>query len=119
MQIDQITEMATGLLFGRLVRRALAAIAVAALAIVAVYYFTVAGTMALQTQFGTLDTFLIVGAVYAAASIAAGTIWWALRGKPTTRSAPGAANQRDMQIVMLVEAVMLGYALARKGARTR
>ncbi|MGH6725644.1 MAG: hypothetical protein ACREB8_03755 [Pseudolabrys sp.] len=100
-------------------RRALVAIAVAGFGIVAMYNFTVAGTMALQTQFGSPDAFLIVGGVYAAASAAAGAIWWALRGKSATTSAPGPTGQRDMQIVMLVEAVMLGYALARKGARTR
>jgi hypothetical protein len=40
-------------------------------------------------------------------------------GKTTSTGAPALSTQRDMRIAMLVEAVMLGYALARKGARTR
>jgi hypothetical protein len=41
--------------------------------------------------------------------------------RPTTEKVPVAlsalSSQRDMQITMLIEAVMLGYALARKGGR--
>lgn len=42
-----------------------------------------------------------------------------MRGRPARTANPGAlANQREMQLVMLVEAVMLGYTLARKVQRT-
>jgi hypothetical protein len=116
MRLDQITEIAADHLFGRLIRRALMALAVAALGIVAIYYFTVAGTVALETQYGTLNARLIVGIIYTAVAIII-AIWWAVQGKSANFSTPVLSNQRDMQIALLVEAVMLGYALARKGPR--
>ena len=116
MRLDQITEIAADHLFGRLIRRALMALAVAALGIVAIYYFTVAGTVALETQYGTLNARLIVGIIYTAVAIII-AIWWAVQGKSADFSTPVLSNQRDMQIALLVEAVMLGYALARKGPR--
>ena len=82
----------------------------------ALYFFTVAGTIALETRYGALDARVIVGAIYAAVAIIT-TIVWATRGKPASSSAPVLSGQREMQIAMLVEAVMLGYALARKGDR--
>jgi hypothetical protein len=116
MRLDQMTEIAADHLFGRLIRRALMALAFAGLGIVALYYFTAAGSIALETQYGTLSAYLVVGAIYAALAIIV-AILWAIRGKAANSSAPVLSNQRDMQIAMLVEAVMLGYALARKGTR--
>jgi type VI protein secretion system component VasK len=118
MRIEHLVEAAVGHLFGRLMRSALVALAVAALGIVAIYYFTAAGTIALDAQYGVLHTRVIVGAIYAAATIAC-AIWWAMRRRPASSSAPALSGQRDMQIAMLVEAVMLGYALAQKGDRAR
>jgi hypothetical protein len=116
MRLDQITEIAADHLFGRLIRRSLMALAVAALGIVAIYYFTVAGTIALEIQYGTLYARVIVGAIYTAIAILIAIVW-AMQGRATTSSTPVLSTQRDMQIAMLVEAVMLGYALARKSTR--
>jgi len=42
-----------------------------------------------------------------------------MRNRPARAAMPAAlAGQREMQLVMLVEAVMLGYTLARKAQRT-
>jgi hypothetical protein len=42
-----------------------------------------------------------------------------MRSRSSSAAAPAAlASQREMQLVMLVEAVMLGYTLARKAHRT-
>jgi hypothetical protein len=82
------------------------------------YYFTAAATLALETQYGMLDARLVIGAVYTAVAIAVAIVW-SMLGKTTSTGAPTLSTQRDMQIAMLVEAVMLGYALARKSARTR
>ena len=57
-----------------------------------------------------------MGAIYAVVA-AVFAIWWAVRGNTTGSSPPALNTQRNMQIAMLVEAVMLGYALARKGTR--
>jgi hypothetical protein len=116
MRIDHVAETVADQLFGRLLRRALIGLAIIVLAIVALYYFTVAGSLALETQYGVVDARLIVGGVYAAAAIAC-IIWWMLLGRPSTSRTPALNNPREMQIAMLVEAVMLGYTLARKTPR--
>ena len=100
----------------RILRRALLAVAIAVFAVVAIYYFTVAGTIALDTQYGELSARIIVGAIYAALAIAC-AIWWAALGRRASAGAPALSDRRGQQIAMLVEAVMLGYALARKGNR--
>ena len=118
MRLDQIMAAATGHLVGRAVRRAVIGVAMAAFAVVALYHFTIAGMIALQGQFGDLDTRLIVGGIYAFLSIVAFVTLWAMRAKPLPAAgaaAPG--NPREMQLVMLVEALMLGYTLARKRER--
>lgn len=109
-------ENIAGWIFGRILRRALLALLVAVFAVVAIYYFTVAGSIALETEYGLLHARLIVGGIYAALAISC-AIWWAIQGSTATSNAPALSGQRDMQIAMLVEAVMLGYALARKGTR--
>jgi hypothetical protein len=112
MQLENIVRR----LFSHIFRRALLVLLVAIFAVVAIYYFTVAGSIALETQYGLLHAHLIVGGTYAALAIAV-AIWWAVEGKTANSSAPVLSGQRDMQMAMLVEAVMLGYALARKGTR--
>ncbi len=103
-------------IIGRIFRRALLVLLIAVFALVAIYYFTVAGTIALDAQYGALHARLIIGAIYALAA-AVCLVWWVVLGKVASVGAPILSNQRDMQIAMLVEAVMLGYALARKGPR--
>jgi predicted membrane-bound mannosyltransferase len=115
MRLDHIASVAVDHLLGRLIRRALLAAAIAIFAVVAIYHFTVAGTLALDAQFGELEAQLIVGAIFAAAALIAFGILWAMRGQRTASSTPILSdNPREMQLVMLVEAVMLGYSLARK-----
>jgi len=118
MRIEDVAGLAFAHIFGRIFRRALLALVVAALAVVAIYYFTAAATLALETQYGTLDAGVIMGGIYAAVAVCVAIVWVVQR-KSTSTSTPALSDQRDMQIAMLVEAVMLGYALARKGTRTR
>jgi hypothetical protein len=103
-------------IYKRIVGRALLALLIAAFTVVAICYFTAAGTMALDAQYGTLYARVIMGAIYAAVAIAS-AIWWVALSRRTNIGAPPLSNQREMQIAMLVEAVMLGYSLARKGSR--
>jgi hypothetical protein len=118
MRLDHLIAVATEHFVGRLLRRSLIAIVMAACAVVALYHFTKAGTIALQGQYGDLDARLIVGGIYALVSIISLGILWAMRPKPANLAGPPAlSNSREMQLVMLVEAVMLGYALARKRER--
>lgn len=118
MRVDQIVASATNHLIARLVRRAVAAVAVAIFAVIAIYHFTVAGMIALDGQVGALDTRLIVGGIYAALALISLTALWAFgRGNGRNSPMPALNNPREMHLVMLVEAVMLGYTLARKRER--
>ena len=65
MRIEDVAGLAFGHIFGRIFRRALLAVIITALAVVALYFFTLAGTMALETRYGALDARAIVGAIYA------------------------------------------------------
>lgn len=119
MQLDQIAAAAMSHLLGRLMRRAVAATIMALFIIAATYQFTVAGTIALEMQHGALNAHLIVAAIYVMLALIAFVAFWALRAKPATDGMPALSQPREMQLIMLVEAVMLGYALARKGDRAR
>lgn len=120
MQLDHIAGAAFEHLFGRLLRRALLLCVLALLALIAIYHFTVAGTLALEAQYGMLYARLIIAGIYAALAFIAVIVWWATRAKAAKAGTPALAAPREMQIAMLVEAVMLGYSLAaRKGERAR
>lgn len=114
MRIDQVAGAVAEQLIGRMVRRLVLAVAVGFFLLVALYHFTVAGTIALEQQYGALYAQLIVGAIYVA--VAAVCIIWRFT-LARASSAPALAQQRELQLVMLVEAAMLGYTLARKGER--
>lgn len=117
MRLEHMITTAIEHLLGRLMRRALLLMLIAVLAIVAIYHFTIAGTLALEMQFTALQARLIVAGLYAGFALIASVLLWAKRAKTAAAQAPALAPQREMQMAMLVEAVMLGYALARKGER--
>jgi hypothetical protein len=117
MRLDQIATATLGHLLGRLLWRALIAAMMAIVAIVAIYQFSVAGTLELADRYGEVNAHLIVGAIYAVLGLAAFVTLWTMRSRNTSDSTPALAQGREMQIAMLVEAVMLGYTLARKSGR--
>ncbi len=117
MSLYDIAATTADHLLGRLVRRALLALALAGFAIVALYHFTVAGMLALETRFSDLHAQLIVAGIYAAlVAIGYAGLWATGHGqaKPDT---PVLSKPREMQLAMIVEAAMLGYSLARKRTR--
>ena len=117
MRLDHMVTAAAGQLLGRLLRFALLGAVIALAALIAIYHFTVAGTLALELQYGLINARLIVGGIYAGIALIALLTFWAMRRKPPAATAPALAPQREMQFAMLVEAVMVGYALARKTDR--
>ena len=120
MQLNDLTSTTLNTLFGRLLRRALGAALLAVFVIVALYYASGAGTLALADKYGMLYAYLIMTAIYAAFALTVFIVLWATRAKRIIADkAEGAlASPRNMQIAMLIEAVMLGYTMARKtGAR--
>jgi hypothetical protein len=127
MRLNDIADPIVNYLFGRLLRRAIGILLMAAFVLVALYYASGAAVLVLANQFGTLQAYLIMAAIYAGAALTVFVVLWATRGKPTASltqsAASGAASgaapdalgsPRNMQIAMLIEAVMLGYAMARK-----
>jgi hypothetical protein len=119
MRLDQIAATTFNHLLGRLMRRAVAAAIMVLFALVAIYQFTVAGTIALEIQHGALNAHLIVAGIYVALALLAFAAFWTMRAKPAADGMPALSQPREMQLIMLIEAVMLGYALARKGDRAR
>jgi hypothetical protein len=117
MRLDQIAAAAFSQLLGRLLRRAMIATIMAIFAIVAIYQFSVAGIVQLGTFYGVVNAHLIVGGIYAVLALAAFVTLWAMRDRKVADATPALAQTREMQIMMLVEAVMLGYTLARKSGR--
>jgi|SRR6185312_2759633 len=118
MRIDHIAEAAIGHVFGRLMRQALLAAIFAVCVIVALYHATIAGFIALDGQYGALDARLIVAAIYAVVGLVSLAVFWQQhRAARLPMNAKALASTREMQVVMLIEAVMLGFQLARKGER--
>ena len=118
MRIGHIAGVAYDRLVSRLVRRAALMVAITLCALVATYQFTVAGSLVVQAHYGNIEAHLFVGAVYTLLGLIGAVAIWAMRNRPTRAAAPATlAGQREMQLMMLVEAVMLGYTLARKAHR--
>lgn len=93
-------------------------------AIVAFYHFTIAGMIVFEIEYGVLLTRVIVGLAYAAVTVVALLTFW-MRGRRTKGlnvegffADEAAFPSGVVQIVTLVEAVMLGYQMVRKSART-
>jgi heme/copper-type cytochrome/quinol oxidase subunit 2 len=119
MRLDHIAISAIEQVAGRLARRLLTALVMVVLAVIAMSYFVSAGETELTARFGILNAQLIMGATFSGAALIALVVLWTMRAKPAKTTTPALSGQREMQLVMLVEAVMLGYALARKGERAR
>jgi hypothetical protein len=119
MRLDQLAISVIEQIAGRLLRRLALAIAIVVLTIVALYHFGDAAVVALDNQFGFIHAHLIMGAIFMAAAFVALVILWAMRGKAANSAPPLLSGSREMRLAMLIEAVMLGYALSQKGDRTR
>jgi hypothetical protein len=117
MRLDHLAISAIEQVAGRLLRRFLVVLVMVVLALVAISYFVSAGEVELVSRFGVTNAQLIMGALFSGGALIALVILWTMRARRT--KTPALAGQREMQLVMLAEAVMLGYALARKGERTR
>jgi hypothetical protein len=122
MRFTHITEIVFNYLFGRFLHRAMLAALIGLFALIAIYHFTFAGTLALEAQYGLLYARLMVAAAYFAAALITIIVFWVTRTKPLIENQVAAAitAPRNTQIAMLIEAVMLGYTLGRKsGHRIR
>jgi hypothetical protein len=116
MQLSNITDFAVQRLFGRLLRRAACIALLMLFTLIAVYHFTVAGTLELEGIYGMLYARLIVAAIYLAAALIMLIGLWATRTRPLIKDqlADAIVSSRDVQVAALIEAAVLGYAMARK-----
>jgi len=122
VQLNHITEFVINLLFCRLLRRAIGAGLLVLFTLVAAFHFTIAGTLVLEGLYGMLYARLIIAAIYVAAASIVLVVLVATRTRPVIkdRAADAQVSPHDSQIAALVEAAMLGYAMARKsGDRIR
>lgn len=120
MRLSNIAEVTVSYLLARLARRTIGYALVGLLAVITFYYASAAGALALAIKFGTLYAYLIMAGIYAAAAAIVMTVLYATRTKPIPpqdKIANALSSPQNMQIAMLVEAVMLGYALARKSGK--
>lgn len=121
MRLTDIAEGAASALIARLMKRAILIALVGVFGIVALYYASAAGTVALALAYGPIYAYLIMAGIYAIAALIALTVFYATRNRATAARQPLAgeaagllSQPRNMQIAMLIEALMLGYSLARK-----
>ena len=124
MRLTDIAEGAVNRVVARYVRRAIFVVLIGACAIVALYYVNAAASLALAQWYGSLYAYLVMAGIYAAAALIALAALYATRHRPVAaQTAAGIASEgllsspRNMQIAMLIEAVMLGYSLARKSGK--
>ena len=116
MQLNDIVDVTFNRLFGRLLRRALGAALLVAIAVVALYYASGAGTLALTQSYGALYAYLIMAAIYGGIALVVLFALYATRHKSAAvnKAEDALATPPNMQIAALIEAVMLGYTMARK-----
>jgi hypothetical protein len=115
MRLEQVVSQAISQLMGRLVRRVIIMVLLGLFALAAIYHFSVAAILALEEMFGPLYARLIVAGIDLAIALAFFGILYVTRAKPlTTKQRPGISRApQDVQIAMLIESVLQGYALAR------
>ncbi len=116
MRLSHITEFAIHHIFGRLKRRAIGAALLVLFTVIAVYQFTIAGTLGLEAEYGILYARIIVAAIYTAAALSVLIVLWVTRTKPPfkAQAVDALMSPRDTKIAALIEAALLGYVMARK-----
>jgi hypothetical protein len=117
MRIDPLVTVS----INRLVGYALRKIALTALMVyfilVAIHYFGSAGIAALSTKYGIVNAQLIVAAIYIGLGIICLVVLWIMNTKTSTPNPLMPGHSSKALILMLVEAALLGYRLARKRDR--
>jgi hypothetical protein len=118
MSLYNLVATAVDNVLARLVRRAVLAFFVAVFALIAIYHFTAAATLALEMHFGELQAQLIVAGIYTIAAAAILAMLWRSAPKAAIPSPPRPAK-RESQLAMLIEAAVVGFAQAKKSKRQR
>ena len=119
MKIEHVVTRTLERIVNRLLMRLGLVLLLVLLALIAVYHFTVAGLLQLEIDHGVVIARALTGGLFAAAAVAVFAVLYVTRTNPL-RKAPAdddAALPRETRIAMLLESVMLGFAMARKPPR--
>lgn len=117
MSLSDIASATIGRILGRLTRRALCWLLAGLFGLAALYQASVAAVVALEEAFGALYAHLIVAAFYLVVALAiVGYLWVSVRRplldedyRKTLAKLPAEA-----QVATIIEAMLLGYAMARR-----
>jgi len=115
--MSHIVETIVSHLVGRLLRRAAGYAAIVIALLVALYHFSIAGTMALEATYGVLTARLLIGGIYAVIAVLVLLTLWVTRRKPSPESQRVAAflsSPQNMQVAALLEAAMIGFMAGKK-----
>ncbi len=115
MRIDKLATHLISRLAARALRKIVLLVLTAYFTLVAIYYFGGAALVALSLDHGLVNAQLIVGGIYVGLAALCLLISWGINVKGAAAPAPG--RSREALIVMLIEALILGYQLARRRDR--
>jgi hypothetical protein len=115
--MSKIVETIFSHLVGRLLWRIAGYATIVTAGLIALYHFSIAGTMVLESTYGVLTARLLVGGAYTVVAVLILLTLWLTRRKPTLESQKIAAflsSPQNMQIAALLEAAMIGFIAGKK-----
>jgi hypothetical protein len=115
MGLTDLAGHAMERIISRVCRRVAAWLLVTIFALAAIYQGTVAASVALELELGVVRAHLVLAAVYVVAASVVVIVLWATARRPALD--PHAAALRaetELHLSTIVEAVLLGYSLARR-----
>ena len=117
MRLDDMISGTISRVIGRFVKRAVAGFFLVLFALAVIYQLTAAGTLALGDAYGMVTARLIVAALFALGAGGAVAFLILTRAKPEAKPENILRQPRTLGIAMLLESVLLGYALSRGKTR--
>ena len=118
MRLDDMISGTISRVIGRFVKRAVAGFFLVLFTLAVIYQLTAAGTLALGEAFGMVTARLLIAGVFALAAGAAVAFLMMTRAKSDAKPENILRQPRTLGIAMLLESVLLGYALSRGKTRS-
>jgi hypothetical protein len=117
MAITDIASATVGRIVGRLTRRAVCWLLVGLFGLAALYQASVAAVVALEAAFGALYAHLLIAAFYLIVAGALVTYLWVTVRRPLLDDEHRESLAKlpaEAQVATIIEALLLGYAMARR-----
>src|SRR5262245_55340086 len=115
MALSDLAAAAIGRIAGRLARRLVGWALVGLFGLTALYQASVAAVVALEQEFGAVYAHLMIAGFYTLATIAIVAVLWFTARRPFVDEEYRktlAALPAEAQVTAMVEALLLGYAMA-------